>query len=48
MDFCEAYFYFEGTANKQNMALWGTEPPENANEDSSHRRKVAVWVGMSS
>jgi hypothetical protein len=24
------------------------EPPENTHEDSSHRRKVVVWVGMSS
>jgi hypothetical protein len=44
MDFGKAYFYFEGTANKQNMPFWGTEPPENAHEESRNRTKVAVWV----
>jgi hypothetical protein len=48
MDFGEAYFYFEGTVNKQNMPLWRTEPPEYTHEDSSHRRNVAVWAAMSS
>ena len=43
----EAYLYLEGTVNKQNMLFWETEPPENAHEESSHRRKIAVWVAMS-
>jgi len=48
MDFGEPYFYFEGTANKQNMPFCGMEPPENAHEETSNRRKVAVWGAMSS
>jgi hypothetical protein len=48
MDLGWAYFYFEVTVNKQNMPLRRTEPPVNALEDSSNRRKVAVWAAMSS
>jgi hypothetical protein len=44
----EAYFHLDGAVNKQIVGCWAREYPHNFRERSSHSRKVAVWVAISS
>lgn len=44
----EAHFYLEGTVNKQNMRMWGTEMPQtNFRVKPLHPVYVTAWVAIS-
>jgi hypothetical protein len=44
----EVCFHLDGNVNKQNVCFWAREHPHNFRERCSHRRKVTVWVAISS
>ena len=44
----EAHFHLDGSVNRQNCRIWGTEPPNVVTTKSLHSRKCTAWCALSS
>lgn len=43
----EAHFHTEGYVNKQNLRMWGSQPPTTFIEKPLHSNYVTVWAAIS-
>ena len=44
----EAHFHLDGSVNRRNCRIWGTEPPNVVTTKSLHSRKCTAWCALSS
>ena len=43
----ESTFRLDGTVNRHNCRIWGTERPKETHERSQSSPKINVWMGLS-